>query len=421
MDTKETRRHVAQVASEYLESHAEALVGQWIDWVRARVASNTMQALPERALRNHIPPVLASLAKYLAHPIELARGELLENLKLHGQIRRDQGYSLAEMLAEFDGLSNVVTEAVLDAVREEADGATADELLDLAQRLSTGLRSISFIATGTYSQSDRDRSHQIAENLSELSRAVGHEIRNPLNTIALTVDVLSEAPAEESLATHLDTISGALQRCTYLVDTMAVLTMAENARAGDQMVSMREATMRVVREFRSSAQAVGVDISGEDQMPDLMVEAISLYIVLSNLLSNAFKYRDEKKDKRIVKIDARYIPEEHDTGFVELIIEDNGVGIPEEFVSRVLQKGFRAHPHVAQGTGLGLYLVNQTVTARGGQVLIESTEGAGTRVAVRLRCLHADADLLTADQFRVEHLMGEAIWSEVAEQIKRKN
>ena len=91
--------NTARLAAQYLSDNADRLVDEWIDWVRSRVETETVQALPERALRNHIPPVLKSLAGYLAKPLELARGELLANLRLHGQIRRDQGYSLAEVLA----------------------------------------------------------------------------------------------------------------------------------------------------------------------------------------------------------------------------------------------------------------------------------------------------------------------------------
>ena len=91
-------QHATSVAADYLEDNAEALVATWIEWVKNRVQTTTISALPERALRNHIPPVLRSLAQFLRNPVALARQDLLNHLRLHGQIRRDQGYALEEVL-----------------------------------------------------------------------------------------------------------------------------------------------------------------------------------------------------------------------------------------------------------------------------------------------------------------------------------
>ncbi|MEL6367881.1 MAG: HAMP domain-containing sensor histidine kinase [Pseudomonadota bacterium] len=408
-------RSVASTAAEYLEDNASQLVEKWIGWVRSRVPTDTVAALAQRALRNHIPPVLVSLARYLDSPIELARSELRGHLKLHGQIRRDQGYSLEEVLAEFDGLSHVVTEAVVQGLSERMPGASASDVFDLANRLSIGLRSISYIAMATYSQSDRQRSHQIAANLEDLSRAITHELRNPLNTLALGVQIIRENVDTSEIGDHLGAMDKALKRCLYLIDTMRILTVAENARSGDQMVDLDEAIRRVVKEFSRSASAANVTIEVEGDLPELRVESVLLYIVLANVLSNSIKYLDPAKEESWVHLSARYVDEKHDSGFCELTIEDNGLGIAAEFLPRVTQKGFRAHPSVAQGTGIGLYLVEQSLAARGGSLEVTSEEGQGTTTTVQLRCLHPDGAHLTADQFRVEHLIGEAIWNEVTD------
>ena len=85
-----------------LEERAEELVQDWIDWILGQIDHPVVQALPRWAIRNHIPPVLLSLAKFVRTPSFALREEMLGHLRLHGQIRRDQGYGLRELLAKFD-------------------------------------------------------------------------------------------------------------------------------------------------------------------------------------------------------------------------------------------------------------------------------------------------------------------------------
>lgn len=403
----------AEIAADYLENSADALVETWIDWVRERIATDTISALPERALRNHIPPILVNLAHYLREPIELARSEMLSNLRLHGQIRRDQGYSLEEVLAEFGGLAEVVTESVMQELLAREHQFETEDLLGTAKRLASGLRSISYIAMGTYARSDAERANQMAENLEHLTRAIMHEMRNPLNAISLGLEVVADADKENKNAKQLDVMRVAVKRCKYLLDTMRVLTVAENARAGENMVDLADAVSRIVKEFERSAKSAEVEIVVGD-LPDMRVEAILLYIILANVISNSIKYADHDKSDRTVSINASYLAEKHDSGFCQMVIKDNGIGIPDEFVPRVMQKGFRGHPDYADGTGIGLYLVQQSVSARGGDIQIESDEGKGTTVTVKMRCLNPTSDAITADTFRVDHLMGEIIWNEVS-------
>lgn len=401
---------VATAAADYLESHADALVSNWIDWVRERVDTETVNALPERALRNHIPPVLVSLSRYLRHPVELSRGELATNLRIHGEIRRDQGYSMAEVLAEFDGLADVVTRAVIRAIATIE--CSQEELLGVTNRLAAGLRSISYIAMGTFTESDLKRKQQISENLEHLARAIVHEMRNPLNSLSLGIEVLRGPDDGDTHAQQLDVMQSAIRRCRYLLDTMRILTVAESGRGAAHMVEVKDAVRLIEKEFGPSFAEHDVEFEVDRPLPELRVEALPIYIVLANIVSNAIKYRDVDKERSWVKLTAEFVEEKYDSGFCRFKISDNGVGIPDEFVPRVFQKGFRAHADVAEGTGIGLYLVQQTVMSRGGTIEIESSEGSGTTLTVTVRCLRASGDVLTADEFSVQHLMGDVVLRE---------
>jgi two-component system NtrC family sensor kinase len=68
---------------------------------------------------------------------------------------------------------------------------------------------------------------------------------------------------------------------------------------------------------------------------------------------------------------------------VEVVVWDNGIGIPDEHLPLVFEPFFTTKPR-GEGTGLGLYICQQTVTQLGGQVKIKSQPGVGTRVTVQL-------------------------------------
>lgn len=399
--------HVADVAAAYIEQHAEQLVQKWIDWLRERVGTTAMIALPERALRNHVPPVLCSLAEYLRNPVQLAREELLGHLRLHAQIRRDQGYSIQEVLCEFDGLAEMVTHGVTRVLQVKADEASTEALLAVSSRLATGLRSVSFITVGTFADSDEERSRGLAAGLEEFTRAVVHELRNPLNTLALTTNILLEQCPDDSQKAHADVMLAAVKRAASLVDTIQMVAIVERGRTGERMVELSDAVTHVSEEYGEEARLAEVDLRIEHCFPAVRVEASLVYILLANLIGNAIKYRDEAKDERWVAVSATLVEEEHDSGFCEIVVRDNGIGIPEDLVPRIFQRGFRAHPETAQGTGLGLFLLRQAVDGRGGDVRIETEVGVGTSFTARIRCLESSVGQDGTNAMAVQRVVGE--------------
>jgi signal transduction histidine kinase len=97
-----------------------------------------------------------------------------------------------------------------------------------------------------------------------------------------------------------------------------------------------------------------------------------LKIILENIISNAFKYRNPSNGFCHVKISGKEI---ENTNVFE--IEDNGVGIPQEHVAKVFEMFYRAH-EVSQGSGLGLYIVKETIGKLGGSIHVRSQVGKGS-------------------------------------------
>jgi signal transduction histidine kinase len=102
-------------------------------------------------------------------------------------------------------------------------------------------------------------------------------------------------------------------------------------------------------------------------------------IFLNNLLSNSIKYQTYSGDRK-PRIDVRITTKE-DKAII--IVEDNGIGIQEEYVSKIFNMFFRASEK-SFGSGLGLYIVKQSVEKLGGSIQVESKLNRGTKFTVVL-------------------------------------
>jgi len=96
-------------------------------------------------------------------------------------------------------------------------------------------------------------------------------------------------------------------------------------------------------------------------------------VILNNLIGNAIKYHDPNKLSQYIKIDLMT-----DDNNINLSIEDNGIGIEDEHFTKIFTMFYRATER-SKGSGLGLYIVNETVQKLGGLISFNSTFGAGTR------------------------------------------
>ena len=102
---------------------------------------------------------------------------------------------------------------------------------------------------------------------------------------------------------------------------------------------------------------------------------------MNNLLANAFKYADASKPRQVIKI----VADLHDTHWC-FTIQDNGVGISEEHLPRIFEMFFRASEN-ADGSGLGLYIVKETLDKLNGEISAQSSLHEGTTFIITLPLL----------------------------------
>jgi signal transduction histidine kinase len=131
-------------------------------------------------------------------------------------------------------------------------------------------------------------------------------------------------------------------------------------------------------QYAPNFSAIKFEIHDALRQP-VTADVMRLKIVLNNLISNAIKFhRFDGAEVPFVRIAIGY----HEHAYI-ITVRDNGQGIDEEHTNRIFEMFYRASEH-AQGSGLGLYILKETVTKMKGRVNVKSTPGEGTAFTIMI-------------------------------------
>jgi PAS domain S-box-containing protein len=214
---------------------------------------------------------------------------------------------------------------------------------------------------------------------SDFVSTVSHELRTPLTSIYGFAETLMRSDVDFSdpeRATFLGYIASESERLIQIVDDLLNVARLE---AGTLAVSVEPIDVGVAaREAAAAAEAHadGHQRFAVDVEPATLVvraDREKLTQVLANLLDNAVKYSPEGGT---ITLSARQRADA-----AEIVVADEGIGIPRSDQQRIFTKFFRTDRGVtgSAGTGLGLFLVRGLVAAMGGRIWVESEEGRGSR------------------------------------------
>jgi len=211
-----------------------------------------------------------------------------------------------------------------------------------------------------------------ATALRESARQVAHELKNPLTPIRFAIARLRrEAP--DSLGETIDVLEAETKRLEEMARNFALFgRLPEGPRAP---VDLGELVRAATRSAVPAETPVVVNVADDVPMVPGHVDALGR--ALTNVLLNAV---EASAPGSPVEVSARRAPL-NGRAMVEVSVHDNGVGIPQERLSRIWEPYFT---HKPGGTGLGLAIVRQTLLAHDGAVAAESKTGDGTTIRLFL-------------------------------------
>src|ERR1700674_236180 len=371
-----------------LHRRSAELTRAWLDRLLQRLEVHPRRVFPSETLLNHIPEILKAISEYLCSNGDVAAaGVVREELAQLARLRREQGYDVDELLAEFDILGELLYGALKEEARAFGRQVPAEYAIAVAERLYRALMAITTITASTFREEGfRDRRDR-ARLLGGLGRDLAHELRNRLAAADASLQVLAHdlrgtrEPRESSAAVErseraLKALGVALHRIKGVADDVHALAIAQSSEESAQgrRLALRTLLEETVEELAGLAEEKGVRLEIQEIVPEVQVDATRVELVLINLLGNAIKYSDDQKADRWVRISIQRQEPAH----WRIGVADNGVGIPESMQPLVFEQFVRAHPEVADGTGLGLAIARAAIDQLHGEIWLQSEPGAGS-------------------------------------------
>jgi signal transduction histidine kinase len=217
--------------------------------------------------------------------------------------------------------------------------------------------------------------------LGYLSAGMAHEIRNPLNSIGLYVQLVKGCPDETERLECLEKIEQEIKRIDGILRKL--MDAVKRPRFHLRQVSINEVIDSAIELFRSRMEMHRVRLDREYRKipPPIQADPLELEQIFTNLFVNSI---EEMTDGGVLGVML-----EQDDDKIVVRVSDTGKGIPRENVSKVFDPFFTTK---TSGTGLGLSVVLRIVRTYNGKIEVESEEGKGTVFTVSLPIPSATAN-----------------------------
>ena len=233
---------------------------------------------------------------------------------------------------------------------------------------------------------------------------VSHELKTPVGALSLLAEaVLASSEDPDQVRHFAERMQLEAARLSHLVQDVIDLSrlQGDDPHTHAEIVDVDDLVDRSIDEVRTVATASRVDfIVGKSSRASIYGDRGQLQTAIRNLLANAVAYSPEGTR---VAIEARV------TGsMVEIMVKDQGIGIPSNDLDRIFERFYRVDParsRVTGGTGLGLSIVKHVCQNHGGECTAWSEVGVGSTFTLRLPLYGSDPDsVLEAQPISLENV-----------------
>ena len=213
---------------------------------------------------------------------------------------------------------------------------------------------------------------------------VSHELKTPITSIMGYSDTLLEAEYDEDTKIKfLNVISSEARRMARLVTDLLTLSRYDNKKITPEITifDLGELVKKCEEKLRFEIEKKNhnVECFVTASVPPVIADKYGIERVVLNILSNAIKYTPENGTIKV------YVGFVYNDAYIKVI--DNGIGIPEEDLSRIFERFYRvdkARSREMGGTGLGLSIAKEILDQNKGSIDIKSEVGKGTEVVIRI-------------------------------------
>ncbi len=312
---------------------------------------------------------------------------VINNDQLYGQIQKAED----RLRLEIDLISSDIssfTENAIDTIEGSESNALFGQIIII---LAVG--AIASLLGFFIHQINRDLQREVKLKTEELHKAnerlkkldemknefigiASHELKSPIQPIMGFAELAKSGDIDQNEA--WDGVTQLAKKLQDLANDVLDVSKIENKqlRLNKESTKIKELISDIVNSFRINSKNVTLHENYDEDI-EIQVDRMRFDQVMRNLLTNATKFTQKGQIKVSTHVNI-------DENYVQVIVSDNGAGIPKEIISKIFDK-FVTKGHGNQsGTGLGLFLCKGIIEAHGGKISAENNENGGATFEFKL-------------------------------------
>lgn len=227
------------------------------------------------------------------------------------------------------------------------------------------------------------KNDELEKTNAELDRfvySVSHDLRAPLSSLLGLISLTEMVSKETETLAYSKMMRNSVTRLDNFISN--ILNYSKNNRLELQtgMIDISKTVNNVIESLRHSKEGEAIEFHVDiDEQVAFYSDLNRVTIVLENLISNAIKFQDIRQARRTISVKGKVSPEA-----LVMTIEDNGIGIAIEYQSKIFDMFFRISGEQG-GSGIGLYIVKETVHKLQGTISVDPKKLEGSTFRVNLK------------------------------------
>ena len=208
--------------------------------------------------------------------------------------------------------------------------------------------------------------------------SASHDLRSPITSLKGLVQITLHENKEPKVEKYLNLMNTVTDKLDTFIKEIIDFSRNKRTTVNNETLSLKNIIEESIAQNKYLPGARNILIEKEINVDTIYADALRMKIILNNVISNAIKYSDEQKNNKVIVIKTC-----RSGAYCIIEIEDNGIGISEEYHERIFDMFFVTENN-QKGTGLGLYIVKETVEKLNGTISVESKKDIGTKFIIKI-------------------------------------